>query len=185
MFVVRALVLLVGLSAGLNTIADDKFYLGIGLGQYDPDYDADFSAEDDANVVRALAGYNLTDGLAIEVDYQRFAEVDERFNLGPDTLDVESEVESWGVALVPSLTVSEFVRLYAKAGYAWTEVDATVASSNPLVGRTSTSDRERAFTYGVGAGLQFGSLGLRAEVSRMDSDDVELDVASLNLTLAF
>lgn len=156
--------------------ADNGFYLGAGVTQtkFDAnDLDSDFKFDD--NSFKVIAGIRPLDWLAFEVNY---------IDLGSDSAEIAPNVTSKvdATALTGSvLLLKEFqiVDFYARAGLAHWKLDGSVT------GLGSDSEKGDEFTYGVGVGVHFGSLGVRAEYERFKIDDLDTNVNTLSVGFTY
>jgi outer membrane protein with beta-barrel domain len=151
--------------------ADNGFYLGAGLTQtkFDADdLDEDFKLDD--NSFKVIAGFRPLDWLAVEANY---------IDLGSDSnggATIDSDAITASVLLIKEFQVVDF---YARAGLAKWNVDTSL-------GELSADDDGTEFTYGVGVGLHFGSLGVRAEYERFKiGGDFDTNVNTLSLSATY
>ncbi len=170
-----ALVLL-GVSTFSANAAEQGLYMGGGVGVYTLDID-DTSFDDNATVAKVIAGFRFSDGIAIEVDYQKLFEVED------DVLGVKAEIdaEAWTVSLRPILPVSDFLDLYAKIGYTWYDIEARTN----ILGGVSIEDTEASFSWGGGVDLNFGNVSFRGEVTRIEVDDADLNLVTAGVIVRF
>jgi outer membrane protein with beta-barrel domain len=158
--------------------ADNGFYLGAGVTQSSFDFDVEGeSGDEDDNGFKAIAGFRPLDWLAFEANYIDLGGVDEG----------GVSIETTAIT-VSGLVLAEIgiVDLYARVGVAnW---DTKVAVSQ--VG--SISDDGWEPTYGVGVGVHFGSLGVRAEFERFEAsafedefDEFDSTVNTLSLSFTY
>jgi hypothetical protein len=150
--------------------ADNGFYLGAGVTEtkFDAnDLDGDFKLDD--NSFKIIAGIRPLDWLAVEANY----------------LDLGSESGSGAKIDANAITVSalflkefQVIDLYARAGVARWNVDTSLDGFG-------SSDDGNEFTYGVGVGAHFGSLGVRAEYERFNLGDLDTDVNTLSLSFTY
>jgi hypothetical protein len=162
--------------------ADNGFYLGVGLTQTDAKItvdDFDGSESFDDNAFKVIVGFRPLDWLAIEANY---------IDLGSVEFDDGSGVSIDSTAITASaLLIKEFkvIDLFAKVGFAKWDSDFDVED----LGSVSEDGFEP--TYGVGIGAHFGSLGLRAEYERFETEalddeiNTDFDTISLSFTYTF
>lgn len=157
--------------------AEEGWYVGAGAGIYTLDIE-NVEFDEDETILRAVAGRQFGRFLAIEMDYQNLLSAEN--NVGGIQTEVEANV--WGVALRPILPLGDLIDLFAKIGYAWYDLDATISA-----GGSSLSDgaRDSDLTYGVGIDFNIGRLGLRGEVTRLDVEDANVDFISASVLLHF
>ena len=90
---------------------ESDVYVGASVGGYALDVD-DVDFDEGSRFLRAYAGLNFTDNLAVEGDYTRLLEAD-------DTIDgtaAEFEADAFSVFLRPKVSLSEHVDIYGKVG---------------------------------------------------------------------
>jgi hypothetical protein len=159
--------------------ADNGFYLGAGISQANTELSlAGFGSDDvDDTGFKIIAGWRPLDFLAVEANYM---------DLGGDSEDGTS-IDSSAIS-VSALLLAEIgiVDLYARAGMAMWDTEFGDAELG------SVSDDGWEPTYGVGVGVHFGSLGVRAEWETFsaepfedDLDGVELDFSAITLSVTY
>jgi OOP family OmpA-OmpF porin len=150
--------------------ADNGFYLGAGLTQ--TKFDADDLNDDfklDDNSFKLIAGFRPLDWLAVEANY---------IDLGSESgggASIDSNAITASVLLLKEFQV---IDLYARAGIARWNVDTKIGS-------LGDSDDGNEFTYGVGVGAHFGSVGVRAEYERFKLGDFDTNVNTLSLSVTY
>lgn len=138
--------------------------------------DVNTKFDEDATGYKVLIGYNfglipLID-LAVEADYRDFGS----FKSGGN--NIKSDVTSVDVYGLAGVNLG-LIGLFAKVGYADTDVDT-------VVGNGKFTRSESSNTYGVGAKFQLGSIAVRAEYEKFDVDDIDdLSMWSLGATYTF
>lgn len=147
--------------------ADNGFYLGAGVSQSNTElsFDEFGSGDTDDTGFKVIAGFRPLDFLAVEANY---------VDLGGDEEDGTS-IDSSALS-VSALFLAEvgIVDLYARVGYAnW---DTKLAAEGE-----SISDDGWEPTYGVGVGVHFGSIGVRAEYERLKAEPFEDEVGGLDV----
>ena len=156
--------------------ADNGFYLGAGVSQANTELSVeDFGSDDvDDNGFKLIAGFRPLDFLAVEANYM---------DLGGDSEDGTS-IDSSAIT-VSALLMAEvgIVDLYARVGAAMWDTEFTDLGE-------SVSDDGWTPTYGVGVGVHFGSIGVRAEYERFEAElfdelDADIDTISLSVTYTF
>lgn len=161
--------------------ADNGFYLGAGITQTDFDVSVDGideSAKFDDNSFKVIAGFRPLDWLAVEANY---------IDLGGGEIEDGGGVSLDASAItVSALLLAEFgiVDVYARAGVAKWDADFSVSEL------PDASDDGWEPTYGVGVGVHFGSIGVRAEYERFSTEsfdqiDTDVDTISLSFTYTF
>jgi OOP family OmpA-OmpF porin len=168
-----ALVSLTVMAPGARA-ADNGFYLGAGITDTKFDVDDIGSGSLDDNSFKLIAGFRPLDWLAFEANYM---------DLGGDKSNGDS-LDASAITL-SGLVLAEIgiVDLYARLGVAkW---DADISSTNL---NFSESDDGWEPTYGVGVGVHFGSIGVRAEYERFEAkffDALDADVGTVSLSFTY
>ena len=156
--------------------ADNGFYLGAGVTQTNLDIDDLAIGESEDNSFKVIAGFRPLDWLAVEANY---------IDLGGESgfgEQLEAKALTGSVLLLKEFAV---IDIYARLGVAkW---DTDYSSENVDI---SASDDGWEPTYGVGIGAHFGSLGVRAEYERFETDlfdelKAEVGTVSLSVTYTF
>jgi hypothetical protein len=155
--------------------ADNGFYLGAGLTRSEFDT-SDFGSDTlDDNSYKVIAGIRPLDWLAFEANYIDLGKA------SSDFVGTTTKLEATAVtASVLGLYEVGLVDFYARAGLAHWKFDASV-------GNESDSDTGDEFTYGVGVGVHFGSIGVRAEYEKFNVDrfNTDINTASISFTYTF
>lgn len=158
--------------------ADNGFYLGAGLTKTEFDIEDDgFGADElDDESFKVIAGFRPLDWLALEANYIDLGSADEG----------GVELETNAITL-SGLAIAEFgiVDVYARLGVARVSADIDVGN-----GFVEDSDEAWEPTYGVGVGVHFGSLGVRAEYERFNTElfdiaELETDVDTISLSFTY
>ena len=160
--------------------ADNGFYIGAGITQtnFDIDLEADgeeVSGDADDNGYKLIVGYRPLDWFAVEANYGDIGGLDE------DGAEISSTVLSVNALLLAEVGI---VDLYARLGYANLDTEISVS------GVGSISDDNWEPVYGAGVGVHFGSLGVRAEYERFNTElfdlaELETDVDTLSLSFTY
>lgn len=150
--------------------AADGFYVGGGAGQAF----VDTGQYDDEDVAQSLfGGYQFNRHLAVEGGNIDLGEI------GPKAASAALEADTLPLTVVGSVPVNAAFSLYGKAGLHRWDANAALALTN---GEDSGTDP----TYGFGAQYRFGErFALRAELSRFELDDVDVDVAQIQARFDF
>jgi len=163
--------------------ADNGFYLGAGLTQTDQKVsvdDFDGSETFDDNAFKIIAGFRPLDWLAVEANYVDLGSIE--FSDGVDDFSIDSKALTASLLLIKEFKV---VDLFAKVGVAKWDTDFSIEDFG------STSDDGFEPTYGVGVGAHFGSLGVRAEWERFETEalddqiNTDFDTISVSFTYTF
>ena len=178
---IRLAAVLAALGLSSAALAEETgVYFGGGVGTYGVDIDEiDFDGSD--QFVRALVGLRLSDNLAIEGDYVKLFETKDDILGG----NAELEADAWGISVRPILPLSDSVELYGRAGWTW--YDARFSATGLGVPLTvNVEDEDSAFTWGGGVDLRFwDNLSLRADFSRIELEDTDLNLVSAQLVFRF
>ena len=157
--------------------ADNGFYLGAGLTNTEFDIE-DVSGDD--NGFKLIAGFRPLDWLAVEANYVDLGSIE--FSDGVDDFSIESKALTASLLLIKEFKV---IDLFAKVGVAKWDTDFSIEDLG------STSDDGFEPTYGVGVGAHFGSLGVRAEWERFETEalddqiNTDFDTISVSFTYTF
>lgn len=187
---ITAALALAGLTAAAGAHAqiidnDSGFYVGGGVGEFKAEID-DFDDVDDTiddfddedNTYKIFAGWRANKWLAIELAYIDLGSPEDE--VLPDTF-AKVEADGFAPYIVGTLPLGIF-EAFAKAGYYFYDVDATVES--PL-GDFTDNNSESDFTYSVGVGLNFlERFNVRLEYEQFDFQRID-DSNALWLTGAF
>jgi hypothetical protein len=152
--------------------ADNGFYLGAGITQTEFDVDGIGEGELDDNSFKLIAGFRPLDWLAVEANY-----IDLGSDAGLDTSAIT----------VSALALAEvgIVDFYGRLGLARWDADLDTG------GFGNFSDEGWEPTYGVGIGVHFGSIGVRAEYEMFnanlfeDEADLDTDVSTISLSFTY
>ena len=145
--------------------ADNGFYLGAGISQANTELSFEGLGSDDVDDTgfKLIAGWRPLDFLAVEANY---------IDMGGDSEDGTS-IDSSAIS-VSALLLAEIgiVDLYARAGMANWDTEFTDLGD-------SVSDDGWEPTYGVGVGVHFGSLGVRAEYEYLKAEPFDNEIDGL------
>ncbi|MCE9666029.1 porin family protein [Halomonas sp. M5N1S17] len=168
-------------------------YLGLGTGFSSLENDRDevdnfiesegrnFSIDDDGNVWKGFAGYQINRYLAAEVFYADLGRVRLRGQEGAST-DLEST--AYGASLVGQFPITPWFSPYAKIGAAnWeTEVKGNLGDAELDLQDNDGFDP----VYGVGAQFNLNPIMVRAEYERYDFDsDYTIDTFTASVGFRF
>ena len=150
--------------------ADNGIYLGAGVTDTNFDTKNFGSGNLDDNSFKLIAGIRPLDWLAVEVNYVDLGSAKD------STASLKATATTGSVLLLKEFQVIDF---YARAGLAHWNLDAS------LQGAGSNSDSGDEFTYGVGIGAHFGSLGVRAEYERFNIGQIDTNVNTVSLSFTY
>lgn len=201
---IGGLLLLGSALAANDATADSGLYAGASIGrstiQASDNVDIfgsarKFKLNGDDTGFKLFGGYMFLPVLGIEVGYVDFGQPDDNTGFSVPTtpqLDVNGDLKvdanGYTASLLGKLPIGP-VNVFAKAGIlSWkahakvnvTATDGTTTASNSFSDNADGND----FTYGVGAGVSFGSLEVRAEYEKYDIGDVD-DLYMLSLGLVW
>ncbi|NLA68349.1 MAG: outer membrane beta-barrel protein [Gammaproteobacteria bacterium] len=147
------------------------FYAGAGVGQSMVD---EYFADDEDTGYQVFGGYQFNDYFGLEAAWTDFGDV--KLTGGVSKL----EADTLSLTAVGTLPFTDNFSAYAKAGFhSW---DADVRA--PEVGRASTDGTDP--TYGLGLQYRFNdAFALRGEYSRFEMDDVDVDLAQIQVRFDF
>jgi OOP family OmpA-OmpF porin len=161
-----------GVSALSAQAADKGFYAGAGVGESI----VDEQAYDDSDTAFSLfGGYQFNRYFALEAGYADFGKIE------PDTTGPSLEADTFYLTAVGSVPITDKFSAYAKAGFHRWNVD------DAIPGLTGTSDDSGTDpTYGVGVQYQVSDkIALRGEYSRFEMEDLDQDLAQLQVRYDF
>ena len=159
------------LSFGAHAAEPTGFYAGGGVGQSMVD---ESFADDEDTAYQVFGGYQFNPYFGLEAAYTDFGKVDLVGNVG------KLEADTVSLVAVGTLPFTANVSGYAKAGFhSW---DADVRA--PGIGRASDDGTDP--TYGLGLQYRFSdAFALRGEYSRFEMDDVDVDLAQVQVRFDF
>lgn len=170
-FVIAAACLLL-----LTSAASAGAYIGASTGQSDTSM-AGASGEETS--WKLVGGYSFMKFFAVEGGYRSFGDLDETVG----TTQIGLEASSFDVFAVGRMPVGLRFSFFAKAGYAFLDLDATV--TDPMFGTITTSASETELAYGVGLSFKIiDSFHIRAEYETIDTTE-SLDMVSVGAVFKF
>ena len=147
------------------------FYAGAGVGQSMVD---EWFADDEDVGFQVFGGYQFTPYFGLEGAYTNFGEVDVTGGVG------ELDADSFSLVAVGTIPFTDRFSGYAKAGFHRWDADLDL----PDFGRADDDGTEP--TYGLGLQYRFtDTVALRGEYSRFEMDDVDVDLAQLQVRFDF
>ncbi|WP_051176365.1 outer membrane beta-barrel protein [Luteimonas mephitis] len=170
----RALFAVLSGAAAFGAQAADApgFYAGVGAGQSFVDEGA---YDDEDTAFSAFGGYQFNRYFGLEAGYADLGKLE------PDAVGNALEASSVYFTAVGTLPFTEKFSGYAKAGMQRWDLDTAIPG---LVGTRDDSGTDP--TYGVGLQYRFNdSVALRGEYSRFEIEDVDADLAQLQVRFDF
>ncbi len=126
-----------------------------------------------------MGGYTFMRFVGVEGSYRDLGGIEETIGTTSIGMDASS-IDVFGVGILP---VGEKFDVFAKAGFARVEMDATI--SDPLLGTISVSDSGNELALGAGFNFKIGEkLAIRAEYETFDTAE-SMDVLSAGAILRF
>lgn len=167
------LAVLIGAAAfGAQAAEDTGLYVGAGAGQSFVD-EGVYDDEDTAFSV--FGGYQFNRYFAIEASYNDFGKLE------PEGAGQAVEADSVALTVVGTVPFTDKFSGYAKAGLHSWDLDTPIAG---LIGTSDDSGTDP--TYGVGLQYRFtDSVALRGEYSRFEAEDLDVDLAQLQVRFDF
>lgn len=152
-------------------------YVGVGAGQAKTEIDG--LIDDNATAFKIFGGWTFNRYIAAEAGY--FDGGDAGRTAGAQRLEVEAN--GFYAAVLGSLPLGERFSLFARSGYAYYEVTASLQAPGVDL---SESDENGSLLYGAGASAQLtDSLGLRLEFEALDVSDAAFEMLTLSATYRF
>lgn len=147
------------------------WYAGAGAGQSMVD---EWFADDEDIGFQVYGGYQFTPYFGLEAAYTDFGDVDVTGGVG------ELDADAFSLVAVGTIPFTDRFSGYAKAGFNRWDADADV----PGIGRVSDDGTDP--TYGLGLQYRFtDTVALRGEYSRFEMDDVDVDLAQVQVRFDF
>lgn len=157
---------------GAQAAQDTGFYAGAGAGQSQID---EHAYDDEDTAFSVFGGYQFNRWFGLEAGYADFGK------LRPDVAGTSLEASSVYLTAVGTLPFTEKFSGYAKAGFQRWDLDTAIPG---LAGTGDDSGTDP--TYGVGLQYSFtDAFALRAEYSRFEVEDADLDLAQLQARFDF
>ena len=169
-----ALVAVIASAAAFGAQAADKgFYAGAGVGQ---SYVDEGAYDDEDTAYSVFGGYQFNRYFGLEGGYADFGQI-ESGRVGAPSLEGDTAYLT-AVGIVP---ITDKFSAYGKAGvHRWNLDNALPA----LTG--STDDSGSDATYGVGVQYRFTDrIALRGEYSRFEIEDIDADLAQVQIRFDF
>ncbi|HUH89937.1 MAG TPA: outer membrane beta-barrel protein [Lysobacter sp.] len=166
------LAIVIGAAAfGAQATERPGFYAGVGVGQSIVD---EGILDDEDTAFSIFGGYQVNRYFGVEAGYADFGKIE------PRGLPGKVEADSAYLTAVGTLPFTENFSGYAKAGFhAW---DAKAR----IPGVANAKDDGTDPTYGLGLQYRFtDNVALRGEYSRFEMDDIDVDLAQVQLRFDF
>lgn len=186
-----AVVLALGIGAPASAQDSGSYYAGASLGQAQYRNTCEFiggSCDDKDAAFRVFAGYNFSPGLAIEAAYGDYGRVLADGSVGGVPVEFEATVEALDVSVLPAFVANDRLAIFGRLGIYRSKVQVHDLGG----GGGSESERNSAWTYGLGVRLSFGgAIALRAEWQRYDNiggsstGEDDIDFISAGVVLQF
>jgi OmpA-OmpF porin, OOP family len=166
------LAVLIGAATFGAQAQDTGFYVGAGAGQSFVD---EGSYDDEDTAFSAFGGYQFNRWFGLEAGYVDLGKLE------PDVAGQSLEASSAYLSAVGTLPFTEKFSGYAKAGLQRWDLDTAIP------GLTGTRDDNGTDpTYGVGLQYRFtDAFALRGEYSRFEVEDLDVDLAQLQVRFDF
>jgi len=170
------------LICSFGSLSAQGLYIGAGIGN--SFYGADFSEineqagdiSENSTGYKFFAGFNSPSIFGVEGGYRNFGTVDTNI----DGLKFESQTTGWDVYGMAHFEVLEILDLFAKAGVLFW------SSESKLVEQVIGDESGTAFSWGLGAGVSLGPIGVRLEWENFHVKDPEtLSAVMLSATMGF
>lgn len=155
-----------------------QFFIGASAGNAFINKDLDDVNGDDFNIDENSFAYKIFGGfgirfISIEGGWRDLGEVKSESG----TVALKSKITGWDVAAKGKLALGPIIA-FAKAG-------AFFANYDNEAGTRVYSENSTNFLWGLGAGLQFGRIGIRAEYEGMGEEGTGLGMLSAGATFQF
>lgn len=170
----RTLALAALLLLGATAARADGLYLGAGVGQFDFEVDSlsdigDLDFEGDDTSLKAFAGWRFNKFLAVELAYVDFGTPSDSIQ----GVDVDVDLTGFAPYVVATLPLPLLpIEFFAKVGYYFYDVEATVRDATAGTVRVDDSDEDLVYGAGIGLSL-FDKIAIRLEYEQVDLSDVD------------
>jgi OOP family OmpA-OmpF porin len=172
-------------TGSVAAMAQSKFYLGGGGGMAEVELDCagTLSCDKRDTAYKGFAGYMFTPNLGIEGSYTDFGRASAGVVFGSAVIEIGLQPRAYALFGLASLPLGDRFALFAKAGAAYVDSKATVASGSLTVG---DNDRAVTPTFGVGGSVRLmEGLAVRLEWERFRAEFADekgdIDFASLSV----
>lgn len=159
--------------------AENKFYLGVSIGESTIEEDNVFAGddfEDEDTGFKVFGGYQFHRNFAIEANYTIYGDAEDSV-AGVNT---EVEFDTFGVSLVGIVPIAERFDLFGKLGFAYWDAEVKALG-------LSDDEDGTDLSYGLGARFNFNEkVSVRAEYEGIDVDDLDrADFLSMGIEFNF
>ena len=167
------LAVLASTSAFAASAADDSgFYAGAGVGQSFVD---ERGYDDEDTAFSVFGGYQFNRYFALEGAYTDFGKIE------PEALGSELEADAVSLTAVGIVPITDKFSAYAKAGFSRWNLDTELPALTNTADDSGTDP-----TYGLGVQYKINdAFALRGEYNRFEVEDIDLDVAQLQVRYSF
>ncbi|MGY0797711.1 outer membrane beta-barrel protein [Lysobacter sp. A286] len=156
---------------GAQATEQPGFYAGVGAGQSIVD---EGILDDEDTAFSVFGGYQVNRYFGVEAGYADFGKIEPRGVAG------NVEADTAYLTAVGTLPFTESFSGYAKAGVHVWDAEARIP------GVIGASDDGTDPTYGLGLQYRFtDAVALRGEYSRFEMDDIDVDLAQVQLRFDF
>jgi opacity protein-like surface antigen len=150
-----------------NIVDDSSFYLGLGYGNFQEDFDNPAIPKTELEIDTLLfqAGYQYNKYIALEGRYWLGLGDLDVSKAGSKDQDLSGDYDAWGIYIKPMYPVMDSVNIYALLGYA----------SSSLEADNRDYWKAESFSWGVGGEYKFtNNISAFVDyVSLADKDDVK------------
>jgi opacity protein-like surface antigen len=167
--------------AGLSSVSAQGLYVGAGIGNTFFGAETEIGEQvkdisENSTGYKFFAGFKTPTIFGIEGGYRNFGTVDT--NIGD--LQFESQTKGWDVYGMAHFEVLKILDLFAKAGVLFWNSESKLVGQ--LLGENSGTD----FSWGLGAGVSLGPIGVRLEYENFQIENLEaLSAVMLSATFGF
>ena len=174
-------IFIVILLGSIGSLSAQGFYIGAGIGNSFYGSEAAIGQQvqdisENSTGYKFFGGFNTPSIFGIEGGYRNFGTVDTDI----EGLSFESQTTGWDVYGMAHFEVLMILDLFAKAGVLFW------SSESKLVGDIVGDDSGTAFSWGLGAGVSLGPIGVRLEYENFQiKDPVSLSAVMLSATFGF
>jgi len=159
-------------SFGAQAAEPTGFYAGVGVGQAMID---EGPIDEDDTAYQVFGGYQATRHFGFELGYTDFGEIEDSIN----GVDGRLEADTVSLTAVGTLPFTSNFSGYGRVGFHHWDAEAELGGVRADADGTDP-------VYGLGVQYRFNdSLALRGEYSRFEMDDVDVDLAQVQLRYDF